>query len=89
MASKQGQTAVGQYNTLNNVTSIFVVGTGVNSSGRQDGFSVEVSGDRPHIVLPINSANPSSPKTGSMYFNPDLNRMYIYNGTAWRSSSFA
>jgi hypothetical protein len=89
VASKQGQTAVGQYNTLNNSTSIFVVGTGTNSSTRQDGFSVEVSGDRPHIVLPINSINPSSPKTGSMYFNPSINLMYIYNGTTWRSASFA
>jgi hypothetical protein len=24
-----------------------------------------------------------------MYFNPNTNLMYMYNGTAWRSSSFA
>jgi len=40
-------------------------------------------------MIPTNAANPSSPKTGSMYFNPSTNFLYIYNGTAWRSSSFA
>jgi len=88
VATTQAQMVVGQYNALNNFTSLFVVGAGT-SNDRKDGFSVEVSGDRPHIVLPINNANPSSPKTGSMYFNPNSNLMFIYNGTTWRSASFA
>jgi hypothetical protein len=40
-------------------------------------------------MIPTNTGNPSSPKTGSMYFNPSTNLLYIYNGTAWRSGSFA
>jgi hypothetical protein len=31
----------------------------------------------------------SNPITGSMFFNPITNLMYIYNGTTWRSASFA
>jgi aconitate hydratase len=41
------------------------------------------------ITSCTNTSNPSNPKTGSMYFNPSTNLMYIYNGTTWRSSSFA
>ena len=86
------QTVVGQYNTLGNSSSLFVVGAGVSVGSRKNGFSVEVDSTGnygAHIVIPTNSTNPGNPKTGSMYFNPSSNLMFIYNGTAWRSSSFA
>ena len=90
IASGSGQTVVGKYNTpTDNPNSVFIVGTGLNNSSRLNGFSVETDGTKPHIVLPTNTSNPSSPKTGSMYFNPITNLMFIYNGTAWRSASFS
>jgi hypothetical protein len=91
VASGSYQTVVGQYNALTNTSSLFIVGAGSSSGGRKDGFSVELdnTNNRPHIVLPTNTSNPVNPKTGSMYFNPSTNLMFIYNGTTWRSSSFA
>ena len=92
VAAASYQTVVGKYNTLTNwfeTGSVFIVGTGLSDSSRQNGFSVETDGTKPHIVLPTNTSNPSSPKTGSMYFNPSTNMMYIWNGTAWKSASFA
>ena len=92
IASGSYQTVFGQFNTQNNTSSVFIVGAGAGftSSSRKDGFSVEVdSFVRPHIVLPTNTSNPSNPKTGSMYFNPTANLMYIWNGTAWKTASFA
>jgi len=86
------QTVVGQYNALGNSSSLFVVGAGVSVGSRKNGFSVEVdaSGNYgAHVVIPTNNTNPGNPKTGSMYFNPGTNLMFIYNGTAWRSSSFS
>jgi hypothetical protein len=90
IASGSYQSVVGQWNALNNTSSVFIVGTGTFST-RKDGFSVELDSQnvRPHIVIPTNAANPTNPKTGSMYFNPSTNLMFVYNGTAWRSASFA
>ena len=90
IASASYQTVFGQYNTLNNTSSFFIVGAGT-SGNRKDGFSVELdtANVRPHIVLPTNTSNPDNPKVGSMYFNPSTNTMYIYNGTAWKSAVFS
>jgi len=40
-------------------------------------------------AVPATGSNPASPSTGSLYYNPSTNLLYIYNGTAWRSASFA
>ncbi len=90
IASGSYQSVAGQYNALNNTSSFFVVGAGTFST-RKDGFSVELDSQniRPHIVIPTNAANPANPKSGSMYFNVANNFLYIHNGIAWRSASFA
>ena len=41
------------------------------------------------VMIPVNPSDPTNPTTGSMYFNPSTNLLYIYNGTAWKSASFA
>jgi len=87
-ASGSYQVVFGNYNALGNSSSLFVVGTGTSGT-RKDGFSVEIDGLAAHIVIPTNSSNPGNPKAGSMYFNASTNLMFVYNGTAWRSSSFA
>jgi len=90
IASGSYQSVAGQYNALNNSSSLFIVGAGTSVS-RKDGFSVELdtTNVRPHIVVPTNTGNPNNPKAGSMYFNTGSNMMYIYNGITWRSASFA
>jgi len=88
IASGSHQTVVGTYNVQNNTISEFVVGIG-NASTRKDGFTVDADANLSgSIMIPTNTANPSNPKTGSMYYNTSTNRLHIYNGTAWRSSSF-
>jgi hypothetical protein len=88
-ALNQSKTAVGQWNVLNDSSSLFVVGVG-QSNNRKNGFSVELDNTvLAHIVIPTNTSNPTNPKAGSMYFNANTNLLYIHNGTAWRSSSFA
>jgi hypothetical protein len=88
IASGSHQTVVGTYNVQNNTISEFVVGIG-NALTRKDGFTVDVDANLSgSIMIPTNTANPSNPKTGSMYYNTSTNRLHIYNGTAWRSSSF-
>jgi len=84
------QTAVGQYNVLGDSSSLFVVGVGMNGN-RKNGFSVEldVNSTLASVVIPTNSSNPQNPKAGAMYFNAGTNLLYMYNGTAWRSASFA
>jgi hypothetical protein len=89
VATASYQVAVGQYNALNNTSSIFIVGAGQNASQRKDGFSVESDGNRAHIVIPANQGLPTNPKQGSMFFNQDTNMLYIHNGTAWKSASFS
>ena len=89
IASGSYQTVFGSYNIQNNTSSKFTVGIG-SSTTRKDGFTVDVDANLSgSIMIPTNTGNPSSPKTGSMYFNPSTNLLYIYNGTAWRSSSFS
>jgi hypothetical protein len=87
-ASSSYQVVFGNYNALGNTSSLFVVGTGTSGT-RKDGFSVEIDGLAAHIVIPTNSSNPGNPKAGSMYFNASTNLLFIHNGTAWRSASFA
>jgi hypothetical protein len=57
---------------------------------RKDGFTVDVDANsRGSIMIPTNAINPVNPKAGTMYYNTSINHLYIYNGTAWRSSSFS
>lgn len=90
IANSNYQMAIGRYNTAGNVNSLFVIGIGTSTSSRADAFSIDADNSgRVHMVVPTNTSNPNNFKTGSMYFNPSTNLMFIYNGTAWRSSSFA
>ena len=91
VASGDYQTVVGSWNLQNNTGSKFVVGIGGGSGNtRKDGFTVDADANLSgSIMIPTNTSNPSNPKTGSMYFNPSTNLLYIYNGTAWKSGSFA
>jgi len=89
VASGSAQTVFGSYNAQNNTSSVFIVGIG-DAITSKDGFTVDVDANLSgSIMIPTNASDPSSPKTGSMYFNPSTNLLYIYNGTAWRSSSFS
>lgn len=89
VASASYQTVVGSYNVRSNERSVFVVGIG-NDTTFKDGFTVDVDSNLSgSIMIPTNNSDPISPKAGSMYFNPSTNLLYIYNGTAWRSSSFS
>ena len=36
-------------------------------------------------AIAIPTSVPTNPVTGSMYFDPETNKLYIYNGTAWVS----
>ena len=87
-AINQSKTVVGQWNVLGDSSSLFVVGAG-QSSERKNGFSVELAGTLASIVIPSNTTNPTNPKAGAMYFNAGNGFLYMYNGTAWRSSSFS
>jgi hypothetical protein len=50
--------------------------------------TLTVTGTNATLVLPYTSASqPTSPLTGSMYFDYAQNLLYVYNGTAWKSSS--
>ncbi len=94
VASGSNQTVFGSHNARNNTSSLFIVGGGSSAgSAFQDAFSIEqeVTGtgvNLCHIVLPTNITHPANPKTGSTYFNPTTNLLYIYNGTSWKSGSF-
>jgi hypothetical protein len=88
------QTVVGQFNAQNNTSSLFTVGIGhvvpFLPTVYKDGFTVDIDTNYSgSIMIPTNTGNPLNPKTGSMYYNTSTNRLHIYNGTAWRSSSFA
>lgn len=41
------------------------------------------------LAIPTYTSNPSTTFSGSMYYNTSTNLLYIHNGTAWRSASFA
>ena len=89
-ALNQAKTVVGQYNVLGDSSSLFVVGAGINNGNRKNGFSVELAdGTLASVVIPSNTTNPTNPKAGAMYFNSGNGFLYMYNGTAWRSSSFS
>ena len=86
VASGSYQVAVGQSNVPNNTSSIFIVGVG----GGKDGFTVEADASvRAHVTIPVNSTNPTNPKSGSMYVFESGSNYYInvYIGGRWRSAS--
>jgi len=86
IASGSYQVAVGRQNASNNTSSIFIVGVG---SGK-DGFTVEADASiRAHVTIPVNSTNPTNPKSGSMYVFESGSNYYInvYVGGRWRSAS--
>lgn len=88
VASGSYQVAVGRPNALNNTSSVFIVGVGSN----KDGFTVETDGsNRAHVTIPVNSTNPTNPKSGSMYVFESGSNYYInvYVGGRWRSASLA
>ena len=88
IASGSSQVAVGRQNTPNNTSSIFIVGVG---SGK-DGFTVEADTSiRAHVTIPVNSTNPTNPKSGSMYVFESGSNYYInvYVGGRWRSASLS
>jgi len=88
IASGSYQVAVGRQNASNNTSSIFIVGVG---SGK-DGFTVEADASvRAHVTIPVNSTNPTNPKSGSMYVFQSGSNYYInvYVGGRWRSASLA
>lgn len=62
LATKLGQTALGQYNKANNKTDLFVIGNGTNTSSRSDIFSVSTSS-----VIISGSLNISGSITGSLF----------------------
>jgi len=85
-----GQTAMGQYNTSNNTDALFVVGGGSSISNRKDVFDVRtdafMSGS---IMVPANIGNPSNPTTGSMWLDVANNKIWVYNGTAWKFATLS
>jgi hypothetical protein len=92
IASGSYQTVVGSYNLENNYTSLFIVGGGSGvgkAQGRIDAFTVDVAPDSLActIMIPTNDDNllaGSDFKTGSMYFSPGKNMLFIYNGVTWK-----
>jgi hypothetical protein len=87
IASGSYQTAIGQYNTYNDSTSYFIVGSGTSEGSRKDAFKVTNSSS---IIVATQSAAPGwtgkegemvPVKNGASYF------IYVYIGGAWRSSS--
>lgn len=66
------------------INPLSIRGTAILISG-----SNNVEFQAPYIAIPTGTSNPSSPKTGSLYYNRSTNFLFIYNGTAWRSASFS
>ena len=90
IASGSFQVVVGSYNAHNNTSSMFIVGGGSDDTTRKDIFTVDLSpAGSGSIMFPSNTAHPSNPKTGSMYLNSTTNKLYMYNGTAWKSASLS
>jgi hypothetical protein len=80
-----GQTAMGQYNTNTNTDALFVVGGGISTSNRKDVFDVRTDSNMSgSIMVPVNVGNPSNPTSGSMWMDAANNRLWVYNGTAWK-----
>ena len=58
----------------------------------KDGFTVETDvSNRAHVTIPVNSTNPTNPKSGSMYVFESGSNYYInvYIGGQWRSASLS
>ena len=88
IASGSYQTVVGQYNTQNNTTDRFIVGTGTSAT-RRDGFAVTHSGS---IKVLTQSAAPAwTGREGEIVPANDSGtyRIYVYIGGAWRSASLS
>lgn len=45
------------------------------------GSSTELKSN--HVQLPTASSNPSSPAAGDMYYNTSVNKIRLYDGSAW------
>jgi hypothetical protein len=89
IASGSQQFVIGEYNTQNDNTSIFIVGNG-NLGTRKDAFKVRMSGS---IVLPTTqSVAPSWTGTDGEIVPATVggvHRLYMWMAGAWRSSSFS
>jgi hypothetical protein len=89
IASGSQQFVIGEYNTQNDNTSIFIIGNG-GLSTRKDAFKVRVSGS---IVMPTTqSAAPTWTGTDGEIIPATVggvHRLYMWMAGAWRSSSFA
>ena len=90
VASASYQTVVGQYNNQGNITNPFIVGIGSGAGGaRDDGFKVTMSGSI--ILKKYGSAPTWTGVDGEIVFyqNAGTIRLYAWDGSAWKSSSFA
>jgi hypothetical protein len=92
IASGSNQFVVGQYNSRNNTSSLFVVGGGSGDvSNRKDIFDVRIDSNySASIQIPTNPSAPSNPVSGSMYWSGSF--IYLYTGagaTGWQSASLA
>ena len=89
IASGSQQFVIGEYNTQNDNTSIFIVGNG-NLSTRKDAFKVRMSGS---IVIPTTqSVAPTWTGTDGEIVPANVGgsyRLYMWMAGAWRSSSFS
>jgi trimeric autotransporter adhesin len=86
-----GQHVSGQYNIIEDATSLFIVGNGIDDGNRSNAFKVTPSGS---IVLP--NIQPTEPTwdgvNGEMIFSDDgagTYTMYVWLDGRWRSSSLA
>lgn len=76
---------------INVVTPLYnldVSGSGNFSNGLTVTGSISGSLYGP-VAIPVTGSAPVVFFTGSMYYNASNNFLYIFNGTAWRSSSFS
>jgi hypothetical protein len=92
IASGSNQFVVGQYNSSNNTSSLFVVGGGSGDvSNRKDIFDVRIDSNySASIQIPTNPSAPSNPVSGSMYWSGSF--IYLYTGagaTGWQSASLS
>jgi hypothetical protein len=88
VASRSYQTAVGQLNEQDNLTSLFVVGGGtISDNSRKDAFSVDQDPDSLYcyMVIPNSLGSPATIKTGSMYYDIGDGKIYVWNGSVWKS----
>jgi len=85
VASGSAQHVSGKFNEHNNDSSIFVVGIGLDDTSRKDGFTVDVDANGSgSVMIPSCIDFPENPKTGSMYFDPANEYLWIYTGVNWR-----